>query len=392
MIAPIMSHFTFALSRNNAKPVASRKTSLRNRLARHCRWTVGIGALSIAFALNALPTQLASAAISIPITNFRGAWDSTVTYAEGAVVSFGTQSYICVVKNKNVTPTNPTAWAMLDAAGPQGPVGLPGAQGATGPAGPAGPQGPIGAAGPMGATGAPGIAGPVGPVGPAGAAGAQGPSGSAGSQGPQGVPGTNGAGIPACVASDTVVSYQGALACKSTLPRYIDNGDGTITDKQTGLMWEMQTSTCSGEVTCIYSQYAWSSSGTLADGTLFTSFIAGLNGGVYYNPSTGQDVYTAAGAGTCVANHCDWRIPTVAELQTIIEMTASGCGAGGLCIDPTFGPTSPTQQSAYWSSSSSAGTNSAGVGGAWFVYFLNGTVQGTNKTFATYARAVRSGR
>jgi hypothetical protein len=76
-----------------------------------------------------------------------------------------------------------------------------------------------------------------------------------------------------------VVSYQGALACKSTIPRYIDDGDGTVTDNQTGLMWEKKTSTCSGEVTCVNNAYSWSLTGTPADGTLFTTFIAGLNGG-----------------------------------------------------------------------------------------------------------------
>ena len=122
----------------------------------------------------------------------------------------------------------------------------------------------------MGATGA---------TGAAGAAGASGQQGPAGPQGPPGTNGTNGAGAPTCSATDKVVSYQGALVCASTLPRYVSNGDGTLTDRQTGLMWEIQTNTCAGEVTCYSNGYGWSATGSLADGTLFTSFIAGLNGG-----------------------------------------------------------------------------------------------------------------
>ena len=77
-----------------------------------------------------------------------------------------------------------------------------------------------------------------------------------------------------------------------------------------------QTTTCSGEITCYSNLYQWTLSGTAADGSLFETFLATLNGGDYYSPSVGQDV--SAGVGTCLANHCDWRIPTVAELQTIV--------------------------------------------------------------------------
>ena len=86
-------------------------------------------------------------------------------------------------------------------------------------------------------------------------------------------------------------------------------------------MWEMKTTcsevtcdatTCDGAITCEVNKYSWTSSlaagASAADGTLFTTFIAGLNGGDYYDPSAGQVV--SAGAGSCFANHCDWRIPT----------------------------------------------------------------------------------
>ena len=116
-------------------------------------------------------------------------------------------------------------------------------------------------------------------MGAQGLQGATGATGAAGPQGAAGTNGTNGTGAPVCAASDSVVSYQGVLVCKSTLPRYVDNGDGTVTDNITGLMWEKKTSTCTGEITCWTNFYTWTSTGTLADGTLFTSFIAGLNGG-----------------------------------------------------------------------------------------------------------------
>jgi len=267
-------------------------------------------------------------------------------------------------------------------AGAQGPAGPAGASGATGPAGPQGLAGVTGAMGPAGAIGPTGATGPAGATGATGVIGATGPQGPQGIQGVAGTNGTNGTGAPVCAASDTVVSYQGALVCKSTLPRYVANGDGTVTDNQTGLMWQMQTSTCGGEITCYTNTYTWSSTGTAADGTLYTTFLATLNGGDYYSPSAGQDV--SAGPGACFANHCDWRIPNIVELKSIL-LSLYPCGTSP-CIDPAFGP---TQVSFYWSSSSLAG----GPLFPWIVLFANGFVDNDSfKSNDFYARAVRDGR
>jgi hypothetical protein len=95
--------------------------------------------------------------------------------------------------------------------------------------------------------------------------------------------------------------------------RYQDNGDGTVTDLLTALQWEKKTDDAG-----IHDKdnlYTWSAGGTAADGTAFTSLVATLNTG-------------------CFAGHCDWRLPTRAELQTIL---LDPCAAAP-CIDPVFGP------------------------------------------------------
>ena len=130
--------------------------------------------------------------------------------------------------------------------------------------------------------------------------------------------------------------------------------------------------------------YKWSSSGTAPDGGAFTKFLNALNGG-------------ATGVGNCVSSdgstqtggfldHCDWRLPTSAEGQTILDTGASGCGTGaGPCIDPIFGPT-PADN--YWSST----TDSANPSFAWLVNFFNGLVNaGVIKTNHEFVRAVRGG-
>jgi uncharacterized protein DUF1566 len=170
-------------------------------------------------------------------------------------------------------------------------------------------------------------------------------------------------------------------------PRYVANGDGTVTDNKTGLMWEMKTGTVgapnTSDVHDVNNRHTWGPPvGTSPNGTLFTTFLATLNGGDYYNPTDMLD--ESAGPGTCFANHCDWRIPTVVELQILLAPCPGGTSP---CIDPTFGP---TQGSAYWSFSSVAGSPNF----AWFVSFFFGGVGSANdfKNRDYYARAVRGGR
>jgi len=162
----------------------------------------------------------------------------------------------------------------------------------------------------------------------------------------------------------------------------VDNGDGTVTDNQTGLQWEQKVagSSC---LHCVNDTYIWSSSGTAPDGTAFTSFLATLNGG-----ATGVGNCTSGDGSTQTGgfnNHCDWRLPTIAELQTILDTSQGQCGAGsGACIDPTFGPTGASR---YWSSTTSA----SNPFNAWFVSFFGGFASSDIKTDNFFVRAVRGG-
>src|SRR5262245_49870882 len=71
-----------------------------------------------------------------------------------------------------------------------------------------------------------------------------------------------------------------AAAKKMTSCRWLDNADGTATDLNSGLQWELKTS--DGGVHHVDNRYAWSATigGTTPNGTLFTEFLSALNGGM----------------------------------------------------------------------------------------------------------------
>lgn len=175
-------------------------------------------------------------------------------------------------------------------------------------------------------------------------------------------------------ASGCAVDTSGCFAT-----RFADNGDGTVTDHQTGLQWEQKaTAFGSGvdladphDVDNLYSLTVPSENGD----PLFTEFLAKLNG-------TSADGAIIAG---CFAGHCDWRLPTVVELETIADTTAGACGGGsGPCVDPIFGPTS-INTGGYWSTTPKDGVNT------WVVDFTDGLPSFDGPEFGHAVRAVRTG-
>ena len=167
---------------------------------------------------------------------------------------------------------------------------------------------------------------------------------------------------------------------------YTDNGDGTFTDNNTKLMWEIKDQ--SGGVHDVDNLYAWSATGEAADGTLFTDFLDTLNNSCRDDETVAcvskADCTVANGGpgGRCgFAGFQDWCIPNVKRLQSIVDYTM---------INPASSVPGATQSSFYWSST----TNALYSESAWGVEFGNefgsgGGVFNGNKVGEGHARAVR---
>jgi hypothetical protein len=170
---------------------------------------------------------------------------------------------------------------------------------------------------------------------------------------------------------------------------YKDNGDGTVSDADTGLTWEKKTGTigddtvpfCRRADDCpdvhnVGNRYQWNNQrvrgGKAPDGSAFINFIARLNGDV------SGDGRTITG---CFANHCDWRLPNIDELETIVDHNVPRNTA---MIDTIFGP---TELNTYWS----ATTERERPDFAWGIYFRDGRSDPYLKAGYFFVRAVRGG-
>ncbi len=123
---------------------------------------------------------------------------------------------------------------------------------------------------------------------------------------------------------------------------FVDNGDDTVSDDATGLMWEKND-----------------------------------------RASLDWDSAVAACESATTGGYSDWRLPNAKELQSIVDYTRSPDTDGSAAIDPVFNTTAIVNEggqadwSYYWSSTTHAGYDSDGVDN-----------DGTNAVYLSFGRAL----
>ncbi|MFM8411369.1 MAG: DUF1566 domain-containing protein [Alphaproteobacteria bacterium] len=160
---------------------------------------------------------------------------------------------------------------------------------------------------------------------------------------------------------------------------YNDLGNGVIKDQRTGLFWEKKSD--NGSIHDKDDTYTWTSGTEIANGTVFTVFLAALN------------------KAPCFAGYCDWRLPTTFELFTLASLGDvdpamppqfhAGCtnGCSSVGWPPLTVGCTCASSGRHWTSS----TNYLLPDRASVVFFLLGEATFAPKTESHHVRAVRGG-
>ena len=139
---------------------------------------------------------------------------------------------------------------------------------------------------------------------------------------------------------------------------YTDNGDGTFTDNNTLLIWELK----------------------VAGGTEGTcDLTTNLHGVDTTCKSLEIGAWIAAINAASLGGYSDWRVPNIKELQSIVDYSKR---------DYASSVPGSTAAGAYWSSTTDAGNSS----NTWSVNFLDGFVFLEGQDNSRRLRAVRGGQ
>jgi hypothetical protein len=152
-----------------------------------------------------------------------------------------------------------------------------------------------------------------------------------------------------------VLALSALLFALTAQAAFTDNGDGTVTDTVTGLMWDKCSWGQNNDATCTgaASTYNWSQ----ALGVAVSANNANRKG------------------------HADWRLPNKNELESLADLSVSSPA-----INTTAFPN--TVSNWYWTST----TYAPYPANAWLVYFDDGYTDAGYKSYGYYVRLVRSGQ
>ena len=153
--------------------------------------------------------------------------------------------------------------------------------------------------------------------------------------------------------SQQVCQNESEVPSSTPTNRFTNHSDGTVTDGATGLMWSRCAAGLSG-----------------ADCGAGSALSLTWQGALDH----------AAGSG--LAGYTDWRVPTISELNSIVEQRCTVPA-----INSAVFPTTPASD--FWSASPSADYSYS----AWIVSFYDGYSDGYgNRDYYDHVRLVRAGQ
>ncbi len=156
------------------------------------------------------------------------------------------------------------------------------------------------------------------------------------------------------------------------VPRFTDNGNGTVTDHLTGLMWLKDTNCMHSDIPG-FDHDDTNAVGEEIDYDIYGDgkvsrehafdFITGLNSGGTFFRDDGTMLRTKCGGAIL---YDDWRLPNRSELLSLVDLSQTDPAL------PTGHPFDNVERDFYWSSSYSAAFYDMGVG--WVVNISTGGI------------------
>ena len=140
-------------------------------------------------------------------------------------------------------------------------------------------------------------------------------------------------------------------------PRFNDNGNGTVTDNLTGLMWTKDANAPGPSACSPGTNMTWQST---------LDYVKCLNNNNYLD-------------------YGDWRLPNLKELRSLVDYSNNRYS---LPPDHPFINVITTDYSYYWSSTTAAGNTSS----AWTLFMPNAAIVSQPKTGSDYVWPVRAGQ